>query len=273
MGKFDGILIACDIDGTLLDDSKSIPRRNVDAVEYFVMNGGFFTLATGRTARPLVEKFCDKIKLNAPGICSNGSQIFDFEKLETLWLDPISKEESINFILPFKEKFPDVAIEITAPDNTYILNMTDFSSFHERAEGFKFIDCDVRDIPEPWIKLMLVREEEFLDEVEQCILYEWKYPEINDAIRFVRSAPFFLEVLGSNVSKGKALQVLKGMIGARVSAAIGDGLNDIEMLLSADLSFAPGNSKKEAKDAATRVVGLNVDGAVADVIEYFDAVY
>ena len=35
MKKFKGMLLACDMDGTLLDDSKQIPAENLRALQYF----------------------------------------------------------------------------------------------------------------------------------------------------------------------------------------------------------------------------------------------
>ena len=39
MGKFDGILICTDLDGTLLRDDKSVSRENREAIEYFKREG------------------------------------------------------------------------------------------------------------------------------------------------------------------------------------------------------------------------------------------
>ena len=48
MAKFDGILICTDLDGTLLKKDKTVSRENLDAIEYFKANGGYFTYVTGR---------------------------------------------------------------------------------------------------------------------------------------------------------------------------------------------------------------------------------
>ena len=47
MGKFDGILLCSDWDGTL-SDSGNIPKANIDAIRYFQREGGLFTFASGR---------------------------------------------------------------------------------------------------------------------------------------------------------------------------------------------------------------------------------
>lgn len=42
MKKFDGLLLGCDMDGTLLDSRKQISAKNQEAIWYFVKNGGVF---------------------------------------------------------------------------------------------------------------------------------------------------------------------------------------------------------------------------------------
>ena len=46
MGKFDGILICTDLDGTLLKNDKSVSEENLRAIEYFKREGGRFTFVT-----------------------------------------------------------------------------------------------------------------------------------------------------------------------------------------------------------------------------------
>ena len=62
MGKFTGILLASDFDNTLVYTEEALrtgrpvppmPERNREALEYFMAEGGRFSIATGRaTARP-----------------------------------------------------------------------------------------------------------------------------------------------------------------------------------------------------------------------------
>ena len=50
MGKFSGYLMVSDLDKTFFAEGTDIPPRNIEAVKYFIENGGKFTLATGRGA-------------------------------------------------------------------------------------------------------------------------------------------------------------------------------------------------------------------------------
>lgn len=51
---------------------------------------------------------------------------------------------------------------------------------------------------------------------------------------------------------------------------MGDGYNDIEMLVAAKAGFVPENGSPEALEHADYVVRSNNDGAVVNVIEILD---
>ena len=76
MGKFDGILICTDLDGTLLGSDRKISKENIEAIEYFKSEGGLFTFITGRMPC-LVNDIYNAIKPNAPFGCINGGGIYD----------------------------------------------------------------------------------------------------------------------------------------------------------------------------------------------------
>ena len=58
MGKFDGVLLVSDFDDTLYGANRRIPPRNLEALHYFVSQGGRFTVATGRAHRTFAPSNC-----------------------------------------------------------------------------------------------------------------------------------------------------------------------------------------------------------------------
>ena len=62
MGIFDGYLLVSDMDGTLLNSKGKLSEENKRAIEYFVDNGGQFTLATGRML-PSIKRHIHKVKV------------------------------------------------------------------------------------------------------------------------------------------------------------------------------------------------------------------
>ena len=76
MGKFDGILICPDLDGTLYKNDKTISDKNRKAIEYFKREGGYFTFITGRL--PYYSTYAyDSVKPNVPFGCINGGGVYD----------------------------------------------------------------------------------------------------------------------------------------------------------------------------------------------------
>ena len=84
MGIFDGYLLVSDMDGTLLNSKGKLSEENKKAIEYFVDNGGQFTLATGRML-PSIKRHIHKMKVTLPVIMYNGTKVYDFNNNEVIW--------------------------------------------------------------------------------------------------------------------------------------------------------------------------------------------
>ena len=83
MGKFDGILICTDLDGTLYNsdrESRTISKENLNAIEYFKSEGGYFTIVTGRMPCFSDEAY-NAVKPNCPFGCINGGGLYDHRKM------------------------------------------------------------------------------------------------------------------------------------------------------------------------------------------------
>ena len=63
MGIFSDILLTVDYDRTLTAPDSTIPRRNLEAIRYFMENGGIFTVNTGRSV-PMTRAFRDVVPVN-----------------------------------------------------------------------------------------------------------------------------------------------------------------------------------------------------------------
>lgn len=76
MGKFDGIVLLSDMDGTLLDDQKQISEENQRAIDRFEREGGCFCIATGRPPMTTVD-FEELLPADAPRVYLNGAFVRD----------------------------------------------------------------------------------------------------------------------------------------------------------------------------------------------------
>ena len=113
MGKFDGVLIATDIDGTLINSSFELSIENKTAIDYFKAEGGIFTIATGRLCDYLKEKEFDAL-VNCPVIVLNGAAVYDFETNEFLELKKCSFFSLCFYILetPWQLSLLGIVIQI-----------------------------------------------------------------------------------------------------------------------------------------------------------------
>jgi hydroxymethylpyrimidine pyrophosphatase-like HAD family hydrolase len=84
------------------------------------------------------------------------------------------------------------------------------------------------------------------------------------------SEPEYLEVLSPEASKGLGLKVLSESLSIAQSetAAIGDYLNDLEMVQWAGIGAAMANAQPEVKSIAQVEVATNNDAGVAEFIDY-----
>lgn len=259
---YEGYLIISDMDGTLLDSDHKISRENIDALNGFVGNGGKFTVATGRN-EDSVKLFLRDIPINAPAILYNGALIYDMASGKRLWQDFIDNgvEQAIKDVL---EKFPETGIEIYSEEESYFLRENNISQEHSKRLGSAPKTAELKEIPRPWYKVMLLDEHERLN----CVK---RYLDDNyNCFRSVFSEPQFLELLGAGTSKGNALKRLTAILGMDMSGviSIGDNLNDVEMILYAGVGVAVRNAHKELIQIADYCSGTNDEHALRNVIRW-----
>ena len=69
---FSDILLTVDFDRTLTAPDSTIPQRNIEAIRYFIENGGSFTVNTGRSINTMGD-LLDTLPVNVPFLLYNGS--------------------------------------------------------------------------------------------------------------------------------------------------------------------------------------------------------
>ena len=69
-------LVACDLDGTLLNDDKVISKRNHEAIKLLEDNNVDFIICTGREKNSVIQ-LKEKHQLNCEAIMMNGALYMD----------------------------------------------------------------------------------------------------------------------------------------------------------------------------------------------------
>ena len=137
MGKFDGILLLSDMDGTLLDDQKQISSKNRQEIERFTEAGGIFCMATGRPPMTTVD-FEPFLPPNMPKVYLNGALIRsgDGAVMQACQL----QSEIWTLIGQITKQFPQVGCELFAEDRIYLYQASPESMQHQQMSHCEFTD-------------------------------------------------------------------------------------------------------------------------------------
>lgn len=261
MGKFDGILICTDLDGTLLRRNKSVSEENLKAIEYFKSEGGLFTFVTGRVP-DIVYEIYNSVKPNIPFGCINGGGIFDGEKNEYIW--KMGADESIiNLVETVDINIPDAAILVHTFDKTYFCKENDITEWYIKIVKPTYYSKHYREVNEEVAKVVFgFNNEEICIKLEKIL----KDHPSADKFDFVRSEKRLYEVLPKGSGKGRSIEKLAEIYSIKNTVAIGDFYNDIPMFESAKVAVAVSNACDEAKRRADYVTVSNEEDAIAQVI-------
>ena len=241
MGRFDGILIASDLDGTLLYDMK-VSTENRQAIEYFMEGGGKFTIATGRA--PEFVKRLD-IPTNAPLILVNGTLIYEEDKIIKSYSFP---PEMIKAVPEIMEKFKVVRVSVFSPAENFIPDPKPEYFINHTKPINKIVFC--------------------CDNAETAIgVRDYLRKKYSPEYVFERSWPEGVEMRSAHGGKGKCLSFIKEYTGVRTVVGAGDWENDRSLLESADISYAPTNAHPEILKLADKVLVHHKDHLIAHIIE------
>ena len=270
MGKFDGILLASDFDDTLYDLTLHIPERNLEAIRYFIGEGGYFTVSTGRAHRTFAP-FAHLVPMNAPAVLSNGAVIYDFQS-DRLLEQTLLPDTAPGDLAEIMEQFPSLSMEVYHGEDIYVCNPNAITFAHLKKVNCGYTRCAIPDMPTPWVKAILHQEREVLLQVQASLLGRW-----GDRYEAIFSNPRYLELTRKGSSKGGGVARVARLLGVERIYCVGDNQNDIPMLELSAIPFAPANCAPEVREwmaaRGTALLGRCDDHAVAQAIGILDSLY
>ena len=267
---FSDILLTVDFDRTLTGPDSKIPQRNLDAVAFFMANGGTFTINTGRSVSSF-KKHLGKVPVNAPILMYNGSARWEEGKLTHMKLLDLDLWQTVKTL---REEFPDMNLEIQGAEYHYLIEPSaDYVTFYNALKwGYKI--AQPGDDLGPFMKFALAgspksksvatlfdiseKEDAAFDAAQAKILEMW-----DGKVEVYRAAPRIIDVHAKGVSKIAAARQLQQELGKKILVCAGDAENDIPMLEGADFAFCPADGV-----VAKRFPNVCncTEGAIADII-------
>lgn len=272
MGIFSDVLLTVDYDRTLTAPDSTIPQRNLEAIRYFIDNGGSFTVNTGRSV-PMTKVFRDKVPVNAPLLLYNGSAAYDVEKGQFTFCHEIQLD-MWKTVRECMELFPDLTVEVQGLDAHYRFAENPawdaFSDHQQCAHGFAQPGDDLG----AFLKFTLygtfhspILADMFTGTPEECrqidLAEQLLRNRYGDFCEVFRAAARIIDVHARGVSKARSARDLQKQLGKKILVCAGDGHNDMPMMLDADYAFAPADGVIAAQ---FETVCCCAEGAVADVI-------
>jgi Cof subfamily protein (haloacid dehalogenase superfamily) len=258
----DGLLVALDIDGTLLNEDGTMSDAVIDAAQAASARGHHLMLATGRSWET-THHVLEQLDITPEYVvCANGALVMRRDSAEPTGyrrhlIETFNPREVLTRI---RSHLADGRYMVEYPSGyrRYTKGMTDWNL--ENAEEVEFEHL----LSEPVTRVVVVSpghdEMDFLEVVEKMGLHSVTY-----AIGWTA----WLDIAPLGVNKSTALERVRerlGVPGDRL-VAVGDGRNDIEMFQWAGRSgraVAMGQAPDEVKAAATEVAAsIEDDGLVA----------
>lgn len=270
MGKYS--LIALDIDGTLLNSELKLTEGNREAVHRAHREGKHVVLSTGRCLAEL-RQILEALPEIRYLVCENGSCVYDVKHERAVHVAPVPAEEILYILDLMKDE--DVVLQ-AFHDNVAYFNQPngdwtcDFSMGNYR---------EIFDRTAIWDERLFDTFARRPFQVEKLNLY-FRDAQTQQRIHAVLaqrnlkladSIGHMIEVVSAEADKGIGLEMLCRHIGVPVeeTIAVGDSMNDIEVLKTAGLSAAMGNACPEARDAADIVTDdCDHDGVARVIREY-----
>ncbi|MEG1602658.1 MAG: Cof-type HAD-IIB family hydrolase [Cloacibacillus sp.] len=260
-------LIALDMDGTMLDAQSRLTARTKKALQNAQLAGIRVVAATGRMYPSAMIHIRD-IGIESASIFYNGALIRDPLTDATIFERSLGAALTAEILSFFKEN--DWYVQIYSQDKLIVRDRDDERcKYYENicgltaaALGEKFWNCGLDSS-----KLLGI----CFDKAGFRVMCETVRDKFGARIYQATSWGAFIEMVHPDVNKAAALRRVAEYYGISREnvTAIGDGINDIEMIEWAGTGIAMGNAKDEVKAAADLIAPSNEEEGAARVVEEF----
>ncbi len=266
-------LLALDVDGTICDYSSRIDDRTMQAIRAVEARGATIVIATGRRW-PTAIRVIEPLQVCRYLIQSNGAVVRRIADKAVLKSRFIPHETAANLFALFRAHGV-IGVWYDTPGRSHKLFVDGCTSASRQLQLYSssnpsaFVRLDGFSHLAEAMQLVVFGEEPALQSVADDLeaahsdtvrVIPWQSPRLDGLV---------LEVLAKDASKGWALSWLADQLGVDRNRviAIGDDVNDVEMLRWAGIGIAMGNATGPAESAADFVIGHVDEGGLPQYLE------
>jgi Cof subfamily protein (haloacid dehalogenase superfamily) len=258
-------LLALDLDGTLLDKDHQLSPKVTHVVKEIIDRGFKVTLATNRMFES-ANNFAKALNIDFPLITYGGALVKSPATGEILLDLRITKEAAAKALDLMKN---EVSSQFLFQSNEVYTNQR--SIYTERYETILGIKLNIV----PVLKEVLEENPTYLvfyvkiEDVER--LTRRLREHLGSIAQLTNSAPYFIDVIHPEATKGRGLKKIAEFLHLKRDEiiAVGDGLNDMEMIEYAGMGIAVANASPELKKKADHITQAEREEGVIEAIRKF----
>jgi len=263
-------LIAIDMDGTLLREDKTISSKTKEALKAANSLGVKIVLTSGRPIQG-IKNYLNELQLIGKDdyvIGLNGAMICNCSDYSIISSSETLKGKDLKYIYNKVKELKTYVHAFTRYEDLVNIE-SKFSEGEEKRINLKVKVVDflteTKDDDEI-LKVVLEEEKDVLDKITSQIP-----KELFEEYNVIRSLDFMIEFMKKGCTKANGIEKLAQHLGITREEiiAIGDAINDKEMIEYAGLGVAMGNAEDEIKMQADFITKTNEEDGVAYVIHKF----
>ena len=267
------VVVATDLDGTLLRSDRTISARTADAMAGADAAGIRVVWASAR-ARHSIDELAASCGFRGTAIGANGAVVLDLaDGTPNIVATRSVPAETVASVKTFvRSLVPGVAFA-TVGATRFVAEagyaeLCVFADHHRQPHEMELSDLGLSIDVEQTVKIVARHRDTTSED-----LYDLVAAAGLNGVELTHSGAPYIEMSASGVSKASALQELCEQWGVSPDsvAAVGDARNDLPMLAWAGTALCPSNAAAPVRAVADRVLGSNDDDAVARYLEELTA--
>ncbi len=285
-------LIAIDLDGTLLNSYGEVSNENKQAINKAIQKKVEVVLASGRMTKSILP-IANEINANRYIISGNGASIYDVQNNQIIYNNYMRKEKVLEIIdiceknnmfyslytnnvilaksLNYNILYYNSENKNKTEDKKNRINIiNDIYKYVQEYQGNDFLKFTICDNDQVVFK-SVINKLKSIKEIDVLEVSHMSRKIINYGTKEYEISYFYTEITNKNVNKWTALQELINKIGIckEEVIAIGDNINDQEMIMNAGVGIATGNSSLKMQEIADEIVATNNKNGVAEAINKY----
>ncbi|MBP3463091.1 MAG: HAD family phosphatase [Clostridia bacterium] len=285
-------LVAIDLDGTLLNSYGEVSQRTREAIKEATQKGVEVVLASGRPISS-VEDLATELEANHYLVSGNGATVYDMRQKSIVYDQFLSKEQILNIVKICEENsiYYNIYTENEVltkslnyntlfyhSENTHkqeekrtnINILTDVYDYVLRTNNQKYLKVTVCDQSQI-VFGSIIKKLRTINDIDVLDVAHMSKKIIKSGTEEILVEYCYTEITNKNVNKWTALEYImkKENISKEEVIAIGDNVNDKEMIEEAGLGVAMGNSTQNIKEIANEITSTNNEDGVYEIFRKY----